>query len=339
MSERRLVVGYESALDFWRAVRAAAAERDVLEPTGKTYGARPLTLSERANLAINLCNTKAPLDVVVSKSNQRHRCDLIVDHVWKGPVPEKRLIGLGDNIYVCTMPTVFSQLAVTWDVTDLVEVAYEMTGTYGVTPWDEEGFCGDIEALLDVAELRGYASSVRALGVRGSARASEALALVVPGSNSPRETDVAILFMMARRKGGLGVSGFAMNKAVELPASLAEKVGQKTVIPDFSWPNGTIVEYDSNKEHQSPDARAHDEIKRRAYQAAGMDCLTLTNGILRSNQRLNLFAEELERSLGIRRHDVSEQSLAARRDLRQKLFGAETEAAALAELSGAQQTA
>ena len=70
-----------------------------------------------------------------------------------------------------------------------------------------------------------------------------------------------------------------------------------------------------------------------------MDCLTLTNGILRSNHRLNLFAEELERSLGIRRDGVSERSLTARRDLRQRLFGVETEAAALAGLSGARQTA
>ena len=82
MSERRLVVGYESALDFWRAVRAAAAERDVLEPTGKTYGARPLTLSERANLAINLCNTKAPLDVVLKAKGKRRGYANIDDHVW-----------------------------------------------------------------------------------------------------------------------------------------------------------------------------------------------------------------------------------------------------------------
>ncbi len=339
MGERRLVVGYESALGFWRAVRAAAGERGVLEPAGKTYGARRLALSEQARVALSLCNADAPLDVVVPGANRRHCCELVTDHVWRGPVPDKRLVGVGDDVFVCTMPVIFAQLAATRDVIDLAELAYEMTGTYGVTPWEGEGFCGDVDALLDIAELRGYASSVRALRIRGSARAIDALGLVVPGSNSPRETDVAILFMMGRRRGGLYAPGFAMNAPVKLPESLAERIGQKTVIPDFSWPNGTIVEYDSNEEHQSPDARAHDEVKRRAYQAVGMDCLTLTNGILRSNRRLNLFAEELERSLGIRRDGVCERSLEARRDLRQRLFGAETEAAAIAELSGAQQTA
>lgn len=72
-------------------------------------------------------------------------------------------------------------------------------------------------------------------------------------------------------------------------------VGQKTIVPDLSWPNGTVMEYDSDQEHQSPATRARDERKRRAYRAEGMDCLTLTNGILRSNHELNLFCEELEK--------------------------------------------
>ena len=56
------------------------------------------------------------------------------------------------------------------------------------------------------------------------------------------------------------------------------------------------MEYDSDQEHQSPATRARDERKRRAYRVEGMDCLTLTNGILRSNHELNLFCEELEKA-------------------------------------------
>lgn len=124
-----------------------------------------------------------------------------------------------------------------------------------------------------------------------------------------------------------------MNAPVALPDRLASMVGQKTIVPDFSWPNGTVMEYDSDQEHQSPATRARDERKRRAYRAEGMDCLTLTNGILRSNHELNLFCEELEKSLGLRRTPASERMLVRRRELRQRLFGLETESAALLELS------
>ena len=37
---RELTVGFESALDFWRAVRVAAPGLLVEDPEGKIYGAR-----------------------------------------------------------------------------------------------------------------------------------------------------------------------------------------------------------------------------------------------------------------------------------------------------------
>ena len=35
------------------------------EPAGKTYGARALSVSERAGLALDLCDSEAPLKVVL----------------------------------------------------------------------------------------------------------------------------------------------------------------------------------------------------------------------------------------------------------------------------------
>lgn len=73
---RELRVGFESALDFWRAARIAAPGRVVEVPEGKIYGARELSLSEQVSLACNLCNTEPPLDVVVPDAAHRHA------HVW-----------------------------------------------------------------------------------------------------------------------------------------------------------------------------------------------------------------------------------------------------------------
>lgn len=253
--------------------------------------------------------------------------------MWRGPLTREHLVDLGQGVSVCVMPAVFSQLAYSFDEISLAEIAYEMTGTYGIAPWEDDGAHARLEPLVDVAGLCGYATSARLLGVRGARRACAALDIVVPGSNSPRETDTAIFLSLGRGGGGLGAAGFKMNAPVALPDRLASMVGQKTIVPDFSWPNGTVMEYDSDQEHQSPATRARDERKRRAYRAEGMDCLTLTNGILRSNHELNLFCEELEKSLGLRRTPASERMLVRRRELRQRLFGLETESAALLELS------
>ena len=330
---RELRVGFESALDFWRVARIAAPGRIVEVPEGKIYGARELSLSEQVSLACNLCNTEPPLDVVVPDAAHRHAHASLTDHVWQGPIGAERVFGLGSGIEVCRIPLVIVQLACSLDEIELVELGLEMSGTYGLSPRSSGGEPEDCRPLVSPSELREYALAARALGVRGAAAACRAMEFVVPNSNSPRETDIAIAFQFSRRQGGLMVGGFEMNKSIRLPESLAEQIGQSVIKPDFSWDNGTVVEYDSEQEHRTPEARARDERKRRAYQSVGMDCLTLTNDILRSNERYEWFAGELERSLGISRRDLTPAMAESRRQLRERLFGPETEGAALTSLA------
>ena len=327
---RELTVGFGSALDFWRAARVAATGRVVENPEGKIYGARELSLSEQVSHACNLCNTEPPLDVIVPDAAHRHAHEALVDHVWHGPLEGEHAFGLGDGIEICRIPVVLVQLALSYDEIELAELGLKMSGTYGLSPTLGGRVAEDLRPLVVPSELRRYALAARALGIRGAALACRALELVVPNSNSPRETDVAIAFQLSRRQGGLMVGGFEMNRAIRLPDALADQIGQGTIKPDFSWPNGTVVEYDSEQEHNTPAARARDERKRRAYRSVGMDCLTLTNDILRSNERYNWFADELERSLGIYRRELSPAMAERRRDLRERLFGPETEEAALA---------
>lgn len=328
---RELRVGFGSALDFWRAVRLASPTREV-DPAGKVYGARDLSVSERARLACNLCHTEAPLHVVVQRAGERLDSPLLASHLWSGPMSDAHMVSLGDGVRVCRPEVVFVQLALTMDEVDLAEVAYELAGTYVLAPDEPDGFVNDVRPLVDVADLKGYASAARVLGVPGAARAVRALDLVAERSNSPRETDVAIFLVTSRSRGGAGAPGFGMNVSMRLPDELARALGQRTTIPDFSWPNGTVGEYDSEANHKSPARRARDERKRRAYKAQGLDCLTMTRDTFSSNAELNLFVEDLEGSLGLRRKPPNARMLAARRDLRERLFGPEATEAAIREL-------
>lgn len=65
MGNEALVMGYETALDFWRASRVASEGQHVLEDAGRVFGPRALELHERAALAANLCNSSVPVDAVV----------------------------------------------------------------------------------------------------------------------------------------------------------------------------------------------------------------------------------------------------------------------------------
>ena len=329
---REIRVGFESALDFWRAARIAAPGRIVEVPEGKIYGARELSLSEQVTLACNLCNTEPPLDVVVPRADARINSERVNSHVWSGPLSEKHLVPLGDGVLVCRPVPMFLQLATIMDEIDLARVGYELCGTYALDADSERGFVDGIPPLVDIAELSAYARSAMALGIRGATRAMRALGIMAGGADSPRETDAAVFLASTRLRGGVGVPGFRMNVSIYLPEELAEALGQRTVRPDFSWPDGTVGEYDSDEYHRDPDTRARDERKRRAYQAVGLDCVTMTRGTFRSNAELDLFVADLETSLGLHRNPPNERMLAARRRLRERLFGPEEVSSAIRAL-------
>lgn len=206
-----IVVGYGSALDFWRGVRVAAPHTTSAEPVGRVFGARRGGLSALARVALGCCNARPPLDVVVDSPAGRHHCPTILDHVWKGPVPAEARYGLGSGVEVCRPAVVFAQLATELDLLCLARVGYEMTGCYAMVPWSDEGCVDGVRPLAALGELKEYARAARALGVRGAARAEEALSLVVPNAKSPREADLAAMMALSRSKGGFGLRGFVLN--------------------------------------------------------------------------------------------------------------------------------
>ena len=318
---RTLIVGHGSALSYWRAARAAGAGADE-GWSGKVFGSRDLRLSEQAHLAARLCGSGLPVDVVVSDRSACHNCQAVVDHVWRGPLQAAHLCGVGNGIMVCRPQVVLSQLALSLDRIELAKIACELAGTYGLVPWADEPLVTDVAPLLDMACFRGYARSAKALGVRGCSRALSALEIATDGSNSPRETSVALVLLLTRSAGGYGLPGFLMNHPIDLPEQLARLVGAHTLRPDFYWPRSRlIVEYDSDAYHLGARQKARDEARRLAFQAAGYALMTLNNEMLSDLGKLDIFMSEVARRLGVYRRPPSAQMLAARHEVHDRLFG------------------
>ena len=318
---KTLVVGYGSALGYWRAARVAGSGLDEGCP-GKVFGARKLSLSEQTQRALSLCKSDRPLDAVIGDRAGHHNCQMIADHIWRGPLQAAHLLNVGSGIMICRPQVVFAQLAASLDEVDLALIACELAGTYGLVPWADEPLATRVSPLLDVAGFRGYASSAKALGVRGSSRALNALELAVDGSNSPRETAVAVILLLTRPYGGYDLPGFVMNQPIELPQELAEFVGAGALRPDFYWPTARlIVEYDSDAYHLNSRQKARDEARRLAFQAAGYELLTLNNEMLTDSDKLDTFMAEVARRLGVRRRMPSAHMLAVRRETCERLFG------------------
>lgn len=318
--ERDLIVGFDSALSYWRAARVAASGLGG-EPEGRVFGARPLSTSERARYALNACLANGPLDVVVSSASERHHCASVRDHVWSGPLRPNMTISLGSGVRVCRIPAMMVQLGRELDEVELARIAHEVSGTYVVTPWADEAGRSGVPAAVSLAELVAYAQAARSMGVPGAARLLRALAVTGENSNSPRETDVSIALRLSRSKGGFGIRDFCMNPTVALSDAGREIVGRQTLRPDFVFPNMTAFEYDSDQEHLSAWQHDYDGRRRDALQASGYDVITLTNGIVKDPGALTALFEGLARSLGIRRGPLTASMVARREELVERIFG------------------
>lgn len=320
MAKQQLIVGYDTALEFWRETRATSSELQELEGEGRTYGRLPQTVTTIARRTIELLGVEAPIDVVAPSSSARVKNPLVSPHSFAAPMPPRHLFRIDEDVAICRMPVVFVQLAYEASLIDLARIAYEMTGTYGFGTTGE--LVKDLRPLVDLGELRGYATSGRALRVRGATRACRALDLVVPNSNSPRETDVAIALMTPRSMGGFALPGFVMNQPIKLSEHLGAIVGSDVLTPDFYWPDGKVImEYESDQFHTSLTAIGRDERRRRAFESDGYHVVRLMNDVLATNDALNSFMTQLAKTLGLRRRPASEAMLAKRRELRQELFG------------------
>jgi hypothetical protein len=321
MDRSLMIVGYGSALGFWRRSRVAAIPH-VMEQDGHVYGSRRRVRREMACHALGLCGTDAPLELAVVPGTMRRHDDIIVEREWCGPLGAEQLLRVDDSLAVCRMPVVLAQLGRWLDPIELAQIACEMMGDYGLTPWSADSFVGDIRKLVDHEELRRYASVAHSFDARGSARALEALKVAFPGSRSPRETDLAIFLATSRARGGAGLGGYRLNETIALPRELCDLAGMRSVTPDFIWEGRkAALEYDSDAYHLSPMDKMRDEGRRAALEKMGYHVTVLTNRMLQDDDALNAQLAELARHLGVRRAAPNRRMLDRRHELRDRLFG------------------
>ena len=312
MVQNELLVGFESALSYWRAARVADSNQ--LYYASMQYGAQLLDIREQATAALRECLAREPLDVVVASADQRHHCGIIRDHIWSGVATSDDMVAIGNFSEVCKLPLVFTQLGMELDEIDLALVAHELVGTYALLPWAATGSKSGIDQAETIESLSAYASAARSQGVPGAARALDALAITTEGSNSPLETKIAVLLTLSRRKGGFGLPGFQMNKRVRLSEEGQAIMGRETIRPDFVWlKQGLVLEYDSDLWHLNPESHERDSRRRAAFLASGYTPVDLTRGMLRDHEALCATMHDLERRLGYRRQPLS-LSMEFRRD-------------------------
>ena len=234
-----------------------------------------------------------PLHVLVSSRSGRVRLRDVVSHVWSTPLPTGALYQLSSGIYLASPEFCLQQMAPRRGVASVAALCMEVCGAYARSPWVGDGFRGR-PPLSDPERLRAHFEEVRGYG---SARVREALDLVLPGSRSPMETVVVLLFTLPVELGGCGLPAPRINYRLEIPPELQVALGKPYVTVDLCWPEVLVIlEYDSYRWHSSREAVDSDASRNEGLRDEGWMVRSVTRGMLADpGMRAQLVGRVMER--------------------------------------------
>ena len=248
-------------------MRACASTRDEI---ARALHGLPWDMSEFCGQGADA--PSAPLEILVGKRPgtrstariRRHRCQL--------NLPRGAFLEIAPGVWLSSPELIFAQMAGSLEFGELLALGYELCGSYPVTRGDGVlvrrplttperlvAFLGQLEDARPVKLARSAALQVR----RKSA--------------SVMETEVAIVSLTSRRRGGLGLPEGQLNEPLRLSEKGRRIARQKRIVGDLCWwERRVVVEYDGRASHSEEGSRIRDSRRRDALQVEGVDVTTVT---------------------------------------------------------------
>lgn len=314
----KLIICGKSAIEYWRTTAganvadAASAPRRPPRSCDAAYAA--------ALRAMEDLGLPAPLHLLSEGPRQRKNSSGARYHYHRHDPRPEDLICLSDQLLVCSPALAYCQLATETDAIGLALVALELCGTYVLSPADERGFVSTSRPLVAYEELLGRVASGEGLPKYARAKASAALDLVQPGSNSPAESKVFAFFSLGRSYGGLSLPGMALNQRLALNNEGRAILGADRIRPDFYFPQANTAGEYKSKQYHPEGTWTNDDRRIDAMEAIGLHTFTLNNERVRSLRELSGIGSVIAKRLGIRREPPSQEELELRASLHSRLF-------------------
>lgn len=255
------------------------------------------------------CEPEARLDVLVASDADRRSSLDMKCHTWSVDVPRNAFAKVCDGVFVSSPEFVFLQMANELSLIHLIELGYELCGSYSLNPAIERGF---EESPCMTKASRIVAFLEKAPGSRGLRKARRAAKYILDGSASPMETILSMLLTLPMSLGGFALPRPALNEGRVLKTGrvlgagrvLEAGRGDETRVrrSDLFWEDAKLaVEYDSDSEHLSSRKFSEDAIRRNEFVLDGITVVTVTRLQVKNLIEMRKLADHLARHLGVRR--------------------------------------
>lgn len=165
-----------------------------LPPAGKT------TRADVDGLAsFGLGYLAKPVHLLVPSSECRIRCADARCHVRSGPFPARSFLPIDEGTFSSSPELAFVQMAEVLDCPRLVKLGDELCGIYGIETVDIVDF-DRTSPFTTVKRLERFL--LKAECMPGLVKARKAVRHIAPGSASPMETAIVLLFCLPRGSAG-----------------------------------------------------------------------------------------------------------------------------------------
>ena len=321
-----IIISHKSALEYWR-LNSSAKINDVARLRRKHP---PLSLPSFAiTHEVAPSGLSHPINLMVGNKNAQWKSKTTKARVHTGPAPDGCFISIGDELLVSAPPFCFLQMAGELPLIKLIELGFELCGSYSLPIKNEYSPGVEMKAVDEIVYNHPQLTRIKALksftahmgGVNGYKKAQRALRYIADGSGSPMETILFMLLTLPYKLGGYGLPMPELNRRIDMPSTAKPKRNKPYYVCDFYWPEGGLaIEYDSDFYHTGADRIARDSKKRFDLATRGITVITVTSRQIRNavefENLVTLIAGKLKKRL---RHRDS-QFQKARRELRNQLL-------------------
>jgi len=330
-----IVLGFDTALAYWSSPLA----RSLAVVLDAQQAAEALASSQKRVHDSLLASVQhmqpfrhlpASFDILVRTDSERRQTHRANFRCVSGSIPDGALAELSGlrlysngelcRVLVSTPEFCFVQMARYLNEIELMELGFELCGTYAIYPPGRNGL-GKRPALTTPEQLESFANKCSGLSCVNRAR--NAARRVVANSRSPKESQLTLLATLPRRLGGFALPRPLLNESQPVDPHVARVLEAPYITPDLYWPDiNTVIEYDSDTDHSDESSRMVDSRKRNAYDLLGIRHISLTYEQFKDLGTVSSILEDISRRFGIKRRPMNADQLIKREELhRQLLYG------------------
>lgn len=290
-----MIITFPSALIFWLAFDGAKKIKPY-DPASMRHEESPI-ISERMLSFAAANNIPAPLHVLVSGKNLRHKGGDMQTHVLTKGIPADSFVVVS-GVPIIKPELCFLLAAKHLPIPYLALLATDLCGTYALRAQAQYGQVSR-KAIASVQSISDYL--MHSQGISGIKKAKTAICYGLDGAHSPIESRIGVASSLPLRYGGFATHQPVLNRTETLSPEGALHFGRKECCCDMVWEEErVIVEYDSDLVHSTQNQIRQDKKKMTALNLSDYKTIIATKDDFRNYDSIEALFMTIKKELGVR---------------------------------------